>query len=87
MLSNVSVGDLTLSQYFSALLSFANVAHAMLYRGLQLNNTVLVGHSLGAQAAGVAGSALTSGELSDVAALTGTAAALMCTVANLMPSS
>uniref|UniRef100_A0A2A4J568 Lipase domain-containing protein n=1 Tax=Heliothis virescens TaxID=7102 RepID=A0A2A4J568_HELVI len=38
-------------------------------RGLQLNNTMLVGHSLGAQAAGVAGSALTSGRVSRITGL------------------
>ncbi|KAJ8705876.1 hypothetical protein PYW08_012922 [Mythimna loreyi] len=41
----------------------------MVSRGLDLNNTHFVGHSLGAQAAGVAGSALTSGRVSRITGL------------------
>ncbi|XP_075989173.1 pancreatic lipase-related protein 2-like isoform X2 [Anticarsia gemmatalis] len=41
----------------------------MVSRGLNLNNTHLVGHSLGAQAAGVAGSAIKSGRVSRITGL------------------
>ncbi|XP_068626109.1 pancreatic lipase-related protein 2-like [Battus philenor] len=38
-------------------------------RGLKLSNTHLIGHSLGAQSAGVAGGALTSGQVARITAL------------------
>ncbi|CAB3252302.1 unnamed protein product [Arctia plantaginis] len=41
----------------------------MVSRGLNLNNTHLVGHSLGAQAAGVAGSAIQSGRVARITGL------------------
>ncbi|XP_063899068.1 uncharacterized protein LOC135119159 [Helicoverpa armigera] len=52
-----------IGQYAAAFIDY------LVSRGLQLNNTVLVGHSLGAQAAGVAGSAITSGRVSRITGL------------------
>ncbi|PZC70514.1 hypothetical protein B5X24_HaOG200604 [Helicoverpa armigera] len=52
-----------IGQYAAAFIDY------LVSRGLQLNNTILVGHSLGAQAAGVAGSAITSGRVSRITGL------------------